>query len=99
MDERITVSRSSDAFWFAMVDIDVLRDAELSMTAKFVYTVICTFASTMTGRFWPGIERVARTAGLDIETVEAAYRELEKKRILSNARRQCIEDTHTDKEG
>ena len=99
MEIRVEVNRESSDYWFAMVDIDVIQDVELSPEARWVYAVVCTYASKMGGKFWPGIERVSQTAGLDIEAVEEAYRELESKRILSNARRRCIGNTHSDEEG
>lgn len=91
-DEKIEVSRESSDFWFAMVDIDIMQDTELSPMARYIYAIICTYASKMGGRFWPGIERVADTADVDIEIVRTVYRELEEKGILSNAKKRCIDD-------
>ena len=75
-----------------MVDIDIMQDTELPQMARFIYAIICTYASKMGGRFWLGIERVAETADVDIEIVRTVYRELEEKGILSNAKKRCIDD-------
>lgn len=95
-NERIATTREQRDFWFAMVDIDVLQDTELSMMAKFIYAVVCTFASVMGGSFWPSIERVSQTANVDIETVRKAYMELERKGLLSAARARWLRTEHSD---
>ena len=34
-------------FWFARVDIDVARDNTLSVTARFIFMILCTFDNNL----------------------------------------------------
>ena len=49
MDTQVEITRDSNDFWFACVDIDVLRNKDLSPMAKYIFAVACTFASVMVG--------------------------------------------------
>ena len=75
--------RSRKDFWFACVDIDVLRDSELSPMARFVFAVICTFTSTVEGRScWPSNDAVATAARVSKRTVIRALMELEARGVI-----------------
>ena len=74
-------------FWFARVDIDVARDKELSITAKFIFTVLCTFADRETRGCWPSNETVAEAAGVSVRTLMRAYKELEARGVISRETR------------
>lgn len=70
-------------FWFARVDIDVARDKELSITAKFIFTILCTFADRDNRGCWPSNESVADAAGVSESTLLRAYKELEARGVIS----------------
>ena len=74
-------------FWFARADIDVVRDKELSITAKFIFTVLCTFADKDNRGCWPGNETVAETAGVSERTLIRAYKELEDRGVIARESR------------
>ena len=74
-------------FWFTRADIDVVRDKELSITAKFIFTVLCTFADKDNRGCWPGNETVAETAGVSLATLKRAYKELEDRGVIARESR------------
>lgn len=43
--ENLEVQRNASDFWFACVDIDVIRDSSLSLTFRGIYSIICSYAS------------------------------------------------------
>lgn len=71
------------------VDIDVLRDKDLSPTTKYIFAVTCTFASVMQERYWPSIETVAQTAGVTTHDVMVAFKELDEKGYLMSLQNRC----------
>lgn len=74
-------------YWFARVDINVARDKELSMTAKFIFMILCTFADKDKRGCWPSNEKVAEAAGVSIPTLKRAYKELEARGVISREAR------------
>ena len=74
-------------FWFAKVDADVIRDKTLSQTAKFIFTVLCTFADKEKRGCWPSNDKVAEAAGVSIPTLKRAYKELEARGVISREAR------------
>lgn len=83
-DEVIEIQRNDNDFWFACVDIDVLRDNELSIESRFIFALICTFASTMVGRRWVDIDTITKLAGgMPRDMVKMTYLELERKGLLT----------------
>lgn len=74
-------------YWFARVDIDVAKDKELSITAKFIFTILCIFADKDKRGCWPSNETVADTAGVSESTLLRAYRELEARGVISRESR------------
>ncbi|MBR0150236.1 MAG: helix-turn-helix domain-containing protein [Synergistaceae bacterium] len=89
MDTQVEITRDSNDFWFACVDIDVLRNKDLSPMAKYIFAVACTFASVMVGRYWPSIDTVANTANVSPREVMLAYKELADKGILTQLQDRC----------
>ena len=74
-------------YWFARVDIDVAKDKELSITAKFIFTILCIFADKDKRGCWPSNETVADTAGVSESTLLRAYKELEARGVISRESR------------
>lgn len=74
-------------YWFARVDIDVAKDKELSITAKFIFTILCIFADKDKRGCWPSNETVADTAGVSESTLLRAYRELEARGVIARKSR------------
>ena len=77
----------SKDFWYASVDINVIRDRELSQTAKFVFSVLCSFITINNRNCWPSNETVAEAANVSKSTVKRAYRELEKRGVIARSKR------------
>ena len=80
------MSNESD-YWFARVDIDVAKDKELSITAKFIFTILCIFADKDKRGCWPSNETVADTAGVSESTLLRAYKELEARGVIARESR------------
>jgi len=74
-------------YWFARVDIDVAKDKELSVTAKFIFTILCIFADKDKRGCWPSNETVADTAGVSESTLLRAYKELEARGVIARESR------------
>ena len=79
--------RSSKDFWFACVDIEVLCDKELSQSAKFIFAILCIFATTNNRGVWPSNDTVAKIAGVSVRTVIRAYNELEARGAIARSER------------
>lgn len=79
--------RSKGDFWFPCVDIDVIRDKKLSQTAKFIFTVLCTFAGWNSRGCWPSNKVLAEIADVSERTVIRAYKELEERGVISRSAR------------
>ena len=79
--------RSKSDFWFACVDLEVIRDKTLSQTAKFVFTVLCSFVTINNRGCWPSNDAVAEAAGVSKITVIRAYKELEARGIITRSTR------------
>lgn len=73
-------------FWFAKVDVNVATDKTLSVTARFIFTILCTFADDKRG-CWPSNEAVAEAAGVSVSTVKRACRELEARGVITRESR------------
>ena len=74
-------------YWFARVDIDVAKDKELSITAKFIFTILCIFADKDKRGCWPSNQTVAETAGVSESTLLRAYKELEARGVIARESR------------
>lgn len=70
-------------FWFAKVDREVVLDKTLSQTAKYIFTVLCTFADKDKRGCWPSNDKVAEAAGVSERTVIRAYKELEARGVIA----------------
>lgn len=72
-----TINLADDRlFWFCQVDIEVLRDPELSPTDKAVYAILCSFASVADRSGRPSITTLAEAAGCSKNTVRTAIKAL-----------------------
>ncbi len=72
----------SQNYWFSKTDIVVVRDLSLSPMAKYVFTVLCTFADRETRGCWPSNDKVAEVAGISPSTLKRAYKELETRGVI-----------------
>jgi len=84
--------RSKKDFWFACVDIEVIRDKTLSPTTKCVFAVLCSFVNINNRACWPSNETVAETAGVSVATVKRAYNELSERGIIKRSIRKTPEN-------
>lgn len=87
MSETVRISNDDQDFWFARTDINVIRDKELSITAKFIFTVLCTFADKDKRGCWPSNDKVAEAAGVSKSTVIRACKELEARGVIARSDR------------
>ncbi len=79
--------RASKDFWFACVDMAVLCDKMLSQSAKFIFSILCMFATTNNRGVWPSNNTVAEIAGVSERTVAQVYKELEDRGVIARSER------------
>ncbi len=79
--------QQSKDFWWICVDFDVVMDTVLSSTARFVFTVLCRFASIQNRSCWPSNATVAGITGYSTRTVMRAYEELESRGMIARVTR------------
>lgn len=80
-------AKDKNEYWFAKVDVAVIRDKSLSQTARIIFAVLCTFADKDTRGCWPGNKAVAEAAGFSKSTVIRAYKELEARGVIARSDR------------
>ena len=68
-----TLQLSDDrGFWFAVVDIEVIKDQALSLTDKAIYAILCAFSSVGDNRSSrPSIGTIAELKAINKEMCEA----------------------------
>ena len=66
---------------FGIVSKDVLTDQELSLRAKAVYSILCTYANKERTCF-PLIATIADTASVHPNTIKRAIKELKEKNYI-----------------
>ncbi|MBQ7155497.1 MAG: helix-turn-helix domain-containing protein [Synergistaceae bacterium] len=76
-DEVIGITRDRSDFWFTCVDSDVIGDEELSITAKYIFSVLCMLAGFGHRSCSPSNETLATAARVSASTVKRAIKELE----------------------
>ncbi|MBQ7263765.1 MAG: helix-turn-helix domain-containing protein, partial [Synergistaceae bacterium] len=90
-DERITeigiAPRPASDFWFACVDIEVVRDPELSPIDKTVFAVICSHAGTTTRQSLLKVKTIAAEAGCSDRSVQRSLRALEERGVVETCPR------------
>ena len=74
--------RSRSAFWFACVDIEVIKDPELSPIDKTVFTVICAHVNTKTRTGSLKVGTIAKEASCSERSVQNSLRALEVRGVL-----------------
>lgn len=87
--------RDSSDFWFACVDIKVLRDKKLSLAARGIFAILCTFATMENRGAWPKNETVAELAGVSVKTIKRAYQELAARGVITRLPRYKEDGTQT----
>lgn len=63
-------------FWFAMVDVAVLRDRNINHWAKGVYATLCLFARAGERTCFPSVRTIAEESGISERQVQYALRDL-----------------------
>ncbi|NCC20713.1 helix-turn-helix domain-containing protein, partial [Candidatus Saccharibacteria bacterium] len=76
-------------FWFCQVDIEVLRDPELSPTDKAVYAILCSFASVADRSGRPSIGTIADATNCSKNTARTAIKNLVSRGVLVREERYC----------
>lgn len=79
------MNRTKDGF--GMVSNTVLRDPELSLGEKALYSYLSTYADSHTGELFVSINRIAAELGIGHSTVKRHIHTLEKKGILMRLKR------------
>lgn len=77
-----TAVQYNEKFWYATPDISVLWDNSVAPLTRFIFTIICSFATLKKRNAWPSNRTVAKIVGVSVATVKRAYQELTKKGII-----------------
>ena len=85
--EVIEITRDSGDFWFTCVDSDVIANKELSLMAKYIFSVLCMIAGFGHRSCSPSNKKIAQIAGFSESTIANAIEELEAKGAIIRERR------------
>lgn len=67
---------------FGIVSNTVLRNPEVSLQEKALYSYLCTYADSETNELFVSINRMAAETGMGYSTVKRYIKSLEDKRII-----------------
>ena len=67
---------------FGIVSNTVLRDPEISLGEKALYSYLCTYADSETNELFVSIKRMAAETGMGYSTIKRYIKSLEDKRII-----------------
>ena len=82
--------RSTTDFWFACIDIDVIRDKSLSLCDKTVFSVICTHVNVQTRDCSLRVKTIAEEANCSVRSVQESLKALTLRGIIE--RIECFEN-------
>lgn len=88
MNEGTLQLADGRGFWFAVVDIEVMKDPALSLTDKAIYSILCTFASVGDKRCGhPSIGAISEAAQCSKNTVRTAIKNLVTRGVIEREER------------
>lgn len=67
---------------FGQVSNNVMRDPEISLQEKAVYSYLCTYSDAITNQTYVGIAKMANECGVSQSTIKRILNSLESKRII-----------------
>ena len=67
---------------FGMVSNTVIRDPDLSLKEKAIYSYLSTYADGTTNECTVGIDRIAAECGVDHSTIKRSLKKLKEKGII-----------------
>ena len=82
--------RSSSDFWFACVDIEVIRDKTLSTCDKAVFAVICTHVNVQTRDCPLRVKTMAEEANCSVRSVQESLKALAERGVIERV--ECFEN-------
>lgn len=87
MHDEIETLREGRKFWYCQVDIDVLRDPDLTTTDKAIYAVLCSFVNVNDRSGRPAVGTIAKASGCSKNTVRTALKNLTAKGVIEREER------------
>jgi DNA-binding Lrp family transcriptional regulator len=82
--------RAASDFWFACVDVDVIKDKTLSTCDKAVYSVICAHVNIRTRTCPLRVKTIAEEANCSVRSVQESLKTLVERGVVERA--QCFEN-------
>jgi DNA-binding Lrp family transcriptional regulator len=79
--------RGTDDFWFAMIDIEVIKDKELSPLDKTVFAIICAHVNVQTRSCPLKVKTIAEEAGCSERSVQKSLKILLERGIIQRVER------------
>jgi hypothetical protein len=79
--------RASSDFWFACVDLDVIKDKTLSPCDKAVYSVICAHANVQTRSCPLRVKTIAEEANCSVRSAQESLKALAKRGVIERVER------------
>jgi len=87
MHDEIEALREGRKFWYCQVDIDVLRDPDLTTTDKAIYAVLCSYMNVNDRSGRPSVGTIANASGCSKNTVRTALKNLTAKGVIEREER------------
>ena len=72
---------------FGQVSNNVMRDPEISLQEKAVYSYLCTYSDASTNQTYVGIAKMANECGVSQSTIKRILDGLESKKIIMRVSR------------
>lgn len=66
---------------FGIIHTDIVQDPELSLRAKGLYTILCSYANK-NRMCWPKISTLSEVSGVSRRTIDRTLKELEDKNYV-----------------
>jgi predicted transcriptional regulator len=80
-------AREQSDFWFACVDISVIRDTSLSPCDKAVFAVICSYVNIQSRHWILKVQTIADAAGCGIRTAQKSLQALVNRGVIERISR------------
>jgi DNA-binding MarR family transcriptional regulator len=72
---------------FGMISNNVMRDPDITLREKAIYSYLCTYANSKTNELYVGVDKMAAECGVDHSTIKRILKSLVKKGVIKRMAR------------
>jgi predicted transcriptional regulator len=72
---------------FGMISNNVMRDPDITLREKAIYSYLCTYANNKTDELYVGVDKMAAECGVDHSTIKRILKSLVNKGVISRISR------------